>query len=617
MTSSHVVPVGAAVAGADFRSSHLAVGLNPTRPAFSCFAVDSLGGGEVDFNPVLSFPADPVHVRLEKKGEGLYHYYPLYETSSAAPLWTVELSGKEIILRSEYAPLPDTPPGLWPAVGFCLTFRQKACHATLLGLMPPGEQKMNVPCVLHLPDQGSMRITGSVPDLQLDYDACRYVQAPLVRYVHIVFPAATAQQPRVEYRLETVALYPELPGIEKDPRFDAFRRNYLNMFQILPRRQMLGTNASSDICPFVLYMFAEAGANRVKLADGLDTSDLVRMTADRYLSGVKGYGQVGDEHGTGKYQFADVDPSLILGSGTYIHSTQNWDWARQRYDAVRALCEQMLATDSTGNGLIKYGTTGNFNDRPTTKQRPANWWDTINFGYEDAYSNTLAYRALVVWADVAEKLGKAEDVAWLRQAAAKLKAAYQQNFLNPKTGILAGWKSADGALHDYWFLFLNSIAIAYGVVDGPLAHDIMDRCLKKLDEVGYRNFRLGLPGNLVPVPRGDYVLHDDPNENPKTYGVPLLEDGTDGFPYYENGGASMRYVLFTLRALYRLGRVDDARRMLYPMLEGYAAGEYQGFDRNGISNDWRNWQGKACGYEGFAVGNYLPLLAVIDDWKAR
>ncbi|XHR30606.1 MAG: hypothetical protein ACFUZC_08585 [Chthoniobacteraceae bacterium] len=602
----------------DYTSSYLSAGLSRTRPAFDFFSVDSLGKSQVDFNPVLALPADPVSVRLENSG-GVFSYFPRFSAISEAPVWRVRFSEKSIVLRSEYVDTGSALPGMAPPMDFGLTFRQKACHATLLGLMSAGESKVQLPCVLHLPDMGSLRVSSTVPDSKLAYASSRAVEPPMVRFVDISFPAATSRQPIVEYTLEVASIYPELDGIEADTRFDGFRRNFLNMFQLIPRRQMLGTNASSDICPFTLYMFAEAASRQLRLAEGLYTFDLVRMTADRYLSGVKGYGQVGYEHGVGEYQFLDINPSLILGSGIYVESALDWNWAQSRHGAIMALCREMLEGDRNGNGLIEYGTTGNYGDRPTPRQRPANWWDTINFGHEDAYSNALACCALETWAAISARIGKSEDALWLKQKATRMKAAYCDNFLNPETGILAGWKSADGQLHDYWFLFLNSVAVAYGVVEGELANTIMDRLLRKLDEVGFRNFRLGLPGNLVPVRRGDY-LDDSFGDNPelaKLFGVPQLEDGSDAFTYYENGGASMRYAVFTLKALYKLGRAEEARKILYPMLEGYKAGDYQGFDANGVSNDWRTWQGGACGYEGFAVGNFLPLLAVLDEWEAR
>jgi len=71
-----------------------------------------------------------------------------------------------------------------------------------------------------------------------------------------------------------------------------------------------------------------------------------------------------------------------------------------------------------------------------------------------------------------------------------------------------------------------------------------------------------------------------------------------------------------LKALYQLGRVADARRIFDPMLAGYAAGQFQGFDASGMSRDWRDWQGGGHGYEGLLVDNYQALLAVLDDLKA-
>jgi hypothetical protein len=237
----------------------------------------------------------------------------------------------------------------------------------------------------------------------------------------------------------------------------------------------------------------------------------------------------------------------------------------------------------------------------------------INFGHEDAYANALAYRASGLFAEVARKLGHDADAKLFADKAAKLRAAYVPTFLNPATGVLAGWKSADGQLHDYWFTFVQGVAITCGLVDDKDANAIMDRLLQKMAAVGYNNFRLGLPGNLVPVRKGDYATHES---TPPQFGVPTREDGSDGFQYYENGGATGCYAYYTIKALYQLGRVDDARRIFYPMLDGYTAGEFQGFGPNGMSRDWRDWKGGCHGYEGLLVENYLALLAVLDDIKA-
>ena len=42
---------------------------------------------------------------------------------------------------------------------------------------------------------------------------------------------------------------------------------------------------------------------------------------------------------------------------------------------------------------------------------------------------------------------------------------------------------------------------------------------------------------------------------------------------------------------FKLGRKEDAQRILHPMLDGFAKGKFQGFDDYGMSRDWRDWKG--------------------------
>jgi hypothetical protein len=240
---------GSTPAMQDAKSAFLAAGLAREKPAFALLSVDSLGGGRLDINPVLKEdpapgPASPL--RFETGGRGEFVYGAAGSDGRIVPLWRVSFSEKTIVLRSEYAP------GIAP-LPFLLAIDQKRNHATLLGRMKPGERRMALPCVLHLPDMGSLRIVANAPGLALDYDARRYVPKPFVK---VAFRAADAARPRVEYTLEVAAIYPGLKGVESDPRYDGFRRSFLNLFQVNPRVQMLANNASSDPVPFTLYMDA-------------------------------------------------------------------------------------------------------------------------------------------------------------------------------------------------------------------------------------------------------------------------------------------------------------------------------------------------------------------------
>ncbi len=594
--------LSASAAAPDFQSKHLAVGLSTAAPAFAVFSVDSLGQGKLGPSPVLADTNAVPGIVLEGRSYRI----------GGKPVWTAGWDGTSLTLRSEAAEGVAAP-------SFTLTIDQKANHATLLGLMKPGERRMSLPCLLHLPGMGTLRITCNAAGATLDYDARRRVKPSFVR---IAFPPAAAGSKPVEYRLEVVSIHPDLPGIAGNPLYDGFRRDWLNIFQVNPRVQMLANNASSDPCAFTLFEYSDLARCTPPLAEGLTANDLIRMTLDRYLSGALGYGQVGyactptdADLIAWKTPWTSLDslPSFLISACNYVEGSRDVAWAKAHYAKLAAWGREMFASDKDGNGLLEYPGTGNYGDRPLAEKRPSNWWDTINFGHEDAFGNALAYRAATMFAGLARELGHAEDADFFAGRATRLRAAYAPALLNPKTGLLAGWKSKDGALHDYAFTFIQGMAVTFGLLDERTANDVMDRLLAKFKEAGYTRFDLGLPGNLVPVRKGDYVFHETA---PEVHGVPRLEDGSDGFQFYENGGATGCWAYYTVKALYQLGRAADARQIFHPMLETYARNGFQGFDASGRSVDWRDWKGGGHGYEGLLVDNYHPLLAVFDDCAA-
>jgi Bacterial alpha-L-rhamnosidase 6 hairpin glycosidase domain len=301
-------------------------------------------------------------------------------------------------------------------------------------------------------------------------------------------------------------------------------------------------------------------------------------------------------------------PSLIIAADDCVCGGQSDEWLSTNYTKIKGWADKMLATDTNGNGLIKYVITGNSgiwsNGFPTV--RPANWWDTIGFGHEDAYGNALAYRALGCMEHMAQMLGKTDDAYRYHDAAQKLHASYFKTFYDPATGVIGGWRSADGQLHDYYFLWVNGIAIDYGLVPPDKADVIMNTLMAKMKAVGYTQFHMGLPGNLITVPLKDYV-HRAPDGH---YGGGVREDNTDGFQKYENGGATGCFTYFTLAALYDLGHRTEADAILFPMLQEFGRSGFEGRGAEGRSNDWRMWDGVPMGYEGFLTDNYYTLLAV-------
>lgn len=590
---------------------HLRVEFAETTPAFSWFAVDSLGRGENLDNVILSTKLAPGTNRLETLS-GTQVRYRTGPVDSGAVTWCARVDDNRITLGARHdAGVPGRP--------FRLLIDQHKNHATLLGLPAAGAgaRRIALPAVLHLPDRGTFRVTANVSNATVHYDARR--RQPEY-FVEICFPPATAGQPEIEYTLETTLIHPALPGLEAQPLYEGYRRNFLNLLQYNARLHTLANNSSSDVCGFCFWMYAELAAFAPELAPGLRALDLIRLSLDRVLDGGLTYGQAGYGK-TPEYPDAaawsppfdslDTLPSLVMAAATYMLRANDRAWSAARFDQVVALARRMLAQDHNGNGLIEYSLSGNANSwKGDATTRPANWWDTIGFGHEDAYSNALAFRACRLLGEVANKLQRHGEAGEFFAAADRLKVAYVPTFLNPETGVLAGWRSADGMLHDYWFVFVNGMAIAFGLVERTRAHAIMDRLLARMKAVGFERFDLGLPGNLSPVRREDYT------DLRRRYGGPERADGFDAFQIYENGAATHCHAYWTIKALYMLDRADDARRIFHPMLATFAGGGFQGFGANGMSKDWRDWQGNCNGYEGYLCDGFLALLAVEDDLRA-
>ena len=576
-------------------SAFMRVELAQDQPAFLSLAVDSLGKNKFSVS-ALRPSAKPEGAYEVRRVGSMFEYRPSGTRTLTPPAWTFEFSARRMHLRSHFAAWNPPPP-------LILNFDSYLNHATLLGFIND-DGSVRLPALLHLPDQGTFRITSRLTKrLALGYDALRHAENPSPStptskqegdYVKVTFPPASAVMPDIDYNLEVVAIYPGPPELARDPRFDGFRRNWLNIFQLNPRLRVLANHAASDPCAFTVFEYSSMAVRTPPLAPGLTALELIRQTLERYFGGMKAYGMAGVQHDV-PYDFLDSYPSLLIAASDYVQASKDKAWLKNNYPKLRDWAAKVLAMDRDGKGLIEYPLSGNSGSWPPgVPVRPANWWDDIGFGHQDAYSNALAYHALIGMSELAREANQPKDAQLYSSRAEKLRSVYFQTFYNPETGLLAGWKSADGKLHDYCFTFVNGAAITYGLVPRDKANQIMDCLLAKMKEVGYTYFQYGLPGVLIPVRPEDYVW------------------GTrDPFQVYQNGGASGSFAYFTLEALYRLGRRADGDAILFPMLKAYENGGFQGFGPNGKSYDWKSWDGAPHGYEGLLVDNYQAMLAVL------
>jgi hypothetical protein len=367
---------------------------------------------------------------------------------------------------------------------------------------------------------------------------------------------------------------------------------------------MLANNVISDPASCSLWFYADQAFWTPELAPGIGAMPLVRRTLDWWLD----HKVLPDGEMIcywDKAHFLDANSGPLIAAWDYVEATGDKAWLARRIERLEFIADFLARRDGDGDGLVEATQSGNYG----TLQQPARscaWWDALNCGHKDSYSNALIYRAWRCLAGLEARLKRGEQQARYTQLADRLKSTYFRTLFNPQTGWLAWWKSEDGELHDYASPIINGLAIEYGLVEPAQGREILARLRRKIKEVGFTRFDLGVPPMLVPVRRGDYLL-------PDAAGCPQREEGTDTFGYYMNGGITAGQVLHFLAAHYVVGEGVEADKILRAMLERQAQGGFQ----NGAVNaypkgiDWTTWNGQPAGYEGYLADSFRFLQAVL------
>jgi len=180
---------------------------------------------------------------------------------------------------------------------------------------------------------------------------------------------------------------------------------------------------------------ADIAARTPPLAEGLTALDVVRQTLDSILGGAKAYGCP-----PGTFRSSRQTRRVAAHAADDCVRGGNSDrWLAANYTGIRLGRQDACHRhDERQRGWLNISSVGTPASGPTGSDvRPANWWDTIGFGHEDAYGNALTYRALGSMEHMARKLGKTEDAARYHAAAEKLHDVYFKTFYNPATGVSA------------------------------------------------------------------------------------------------------------------------------------------------------------------------------------
>ncbi|MGA2533728.1 MAG: aspartyl protease family protein [Candidatus Aminicenantales bacterium] len=606
-----------------------------TAPGISFLSWDTEGGDKADVNVLRADAA----VRLQFPASGAWHDALMKKRrveESGAVVYDLEAGGARLMWKIEPGAIRGAGGDLKLVVSaagsraasarLLFPFDPKATSTTVLPGAWQDDGTFRLPAVVNAPDFGSMlvkeaggrevrgRLEGSRKDKIVD--------------LTLEFPEVAPGQPII--LTLTPLLLPPPPGLRETGMWPAARRGWLNALQPCARwgeqnkpfsspPGILGNNVISDPASMSLWFYADQALFLPEPAAGVSLMPLVRRTIDYWLDQRMRRDEKGRRTGeiTGYWDygnFLDANASPLIAAWDYVEATGDLAWLRARIERLELAADFLARRDVDHDGFVEAVQSGN---RGTLHQpnRSCAWWDALNCGHKDGYTNALIYRAWSCLAELERKLDRNDRGARYAGLAGKLKAVYAKTLYNPRTGWLAWWKSADGELHDYASPTLNGLAIEYGLVDPALGRQILDRLWKKIAEAGFTRFDLGVPPVLIPVHRSDYL-------QPDAIGIPKREDGTDTFGWYMNGGITAGHVLHFLAAHYVLGEPERADRVLRAMLERQARGEFQNGvrDAGGEGIDWTMWDGKPSGYEGYLADSFRFLQAVLlrePEFRAR
>lgn len=393
---------------------------------------------------------------------------------------------------------------------------------------------------------------------------------------------------RAELHFDVRAAVPSLrPGA--GPLHEGLGRSWGSTFAFRPEGGGFSNNGYSINCQNCLYFQADLAPYTATPADGPDLMELVRYTAHLAVHGGPGYGAYWE-------QAMDAAPSLAISLARVHQTRPNADWLTRNWNYLRRPFDYLLAhLDATGLYVHPHysGNTGETGAN-------CNMWDTIGFGHYDAYAGAMAYRALRGGVGLARDAGDADLSERCRLAADQMQAAYLPTLRNPATGLIAGWRSADGEFHDHSYTYVNGIAICYGLVPEADARAILTTLEAERAALGHDDFRFGICLNLKPIPRNDYLIGH--------WGGPQRDAGDDTFGVYINGSLTPAGAYFYLRALSIHGFTAAADKICDHLLDSFARRRFEGGPNSGL--EYYTLDGMPCGYEGSLTHVPHILLAI-------
>jgi len=264
-------------------------------------------------------------------------------------------------------------------------------------------------------------------------------------------------------------------------------------------------NSISTNCHVNQHCALDFAAFTAKASCGMEPMELVKFSIGRALMDGGGYGY----H---RCLYLDSDPVLLSGAGRIFQLTGDQKWLERVRPGIIAAAKRIKEHFDEREGmLVCRALSGNSG----TYRWSSNAMDVIGFGHIDAYVNAWAFRAMKN-ADVMFRLLGEDSLAGnCEEIAAALSENYARQLVNPETGWVSGWRSRDGQLHDFGFIFINGIAGAFGVMEESATRKALGNLAKSARESGKKT-----AGNLSGIRIFRTAVESSADKRDRSYALP-------------------------------------------------------------------------------------------------
>ena len=261
--------------------------------------------------------------------------------------------------------------------------------------------QLSLPAVVSAPDFGQLHLTASPPGPV--YGRLEGSRTDKIVDLIVVMPAICLQ---TEGRLEMAFFHLAAPeGLRDMAMWEQARRGWWNIWQPSARwgeqnrpfsapAGVLANNVISDPASCSLWFYADQAFWTPQVASDIAISSLVRRSVDFWLlQRTRPTGEVVCYWDYGNFLDANAGP--LIAAWDYVESTNDIAWLKSRIDRLELIASFLASRDVDGDGMVEAVQSGNVGTLHQPNRSCA-WFDALNCGHKDGYTNALDLSRLAV-----------------------------------------------------------------------------------------------------------------------------------------------------------------------------------------------------------------------------